>query len=407
MLEFLIEKGLDINSTNKNGKTVLHQCCVKGNLYTCKYLVRTYPYLLNVVDNNGNNALHSAACRGDIDLFVFLSEKGLDIDSTRNDGKNVLHICCMNGMIDMCKYLVNTYPHLLVVKDKDGHNVLHDVAWSGNIDLLKFLLDKLDINSARNDGKTVLHLSCRNNKIDMCKYLINTYPQLLDVTDKPGQTALHDAAFGGNIDLLKFLLKKGLDITRTIYDGKTVLHLCCRKGKIDLCECLVKTYSQLPYAKDNNGHSALHDAALGGNVDLIRFLLERGLDINSTRNDGKTVLHLCCMNSMTDMCKYLVKMYPLLLDVSDNDGENVLHDAAWGGDIDILKFLLGKGLDINSTRNDGKIVLHQCCLNGKIDMCKYLVDAYPNLLDITDDSGNNALHAAAWFGNIDLFLTSC
>ncbi|XP_062590628.1 uncharacterized protein LOC134252223 [Saccostrea cucullata] len=403
LAKFLLEKGLDINSTRSDGKTVLHQCCMNGQTDMCKYLVNTYPFLLEVTDNNGHNVLHDAVWGGNIDLAKFLLEKGLDIKSTRSDGNTVLHLCCMNGQIEMCKYLVNTYPFLLDVSDDSGENVLHDAAFGGNIEMLKFLLDKgLDIKSTRSDGKTVLHLCCLNDKIDMCKFLVNTYPFLLDVIDDSGENVLHDSAFGVNIEMLKFLLDKGLDIKSTRSDGKTVLHLCCLSDKIDMCKYLVNTYPFLLEVTDNNGHNVLHDAVWGGNIDLAKFLLEKGLDINSTRSDGKTVLHLCCMNGQTDMCKYLVNTYPFLLEVTDNNGHDVLHDAVWGGNIDLAKFLLEKGLDIKSTRSDGNTVLHQCCMNGQIEMCKYLVNTYPFLLDVSDDSGENVLHDAAFGGNIEM-----
>ncbi|XP_062593371.1 ankyrin-2-like [Saccostrea cucullata] len=406
ILTFLLEKGLDIKCTGKDGSSVLHLCCLKRNIDMCKYLVNTYSDLLYVTNNNGENALHKAAQSGYVYLVIFLVEKGLDIKCTRNDGSTVLHLCCLNSKIDMCKYLVNTYPDLLNVTDNNGQNALHDAAWSGNVEILKFLLDKgSDINSARKDGKTVLHLCCLNSKIDMCKYLVNTYPFLLDVTDIDGGNALHDAAWSCNVEILKFLLGKGLDIKCTRNDGSTVLHLCCLNSKIDMCKYLVNTYPFLLDVTDNNGQNALHDAAWSGNVEILKFLLDKGSDINIARKGGKTVLHQCCLNSKIDMCKYLVNTYPFLLDITDNNGVNALHGAAWSGNFDLVIFLLEKDLDIKSTINNGKTVLHLCCMNGKKikDMCKYLANTYPFLLDVTDNNGENALHSAAWGGDIDLF----
>ncbi|XP_062587639.1 serine/threonine-protein phosphatase 6 regulatory ankyrin repeat subunit B-like [Saccostrea cucullata] len=404
LLKFLMEKGFNIESYRNDGKTVLHRCCMNRKKDMCKFLVNTYPHLLDVRDNNGGTALHDAAWGGNIDLLIFLLEKGFDINSTRNDGKTVLHLCCMNEKLDICTYLLNNYPHLLDVRDKNGMYALNDAARVGNIDFIKFMLEKVfEIKSKRNDGKTVLHLLSKKGQLDMCKFLVNTLPHLLDVKDNNGETALHAAACGGNIDLLKFLMEKGFNIESKRNDGKTVLHRCCVNRKIDMCKYLVNTYPHLLDVKDNNAENALHAAAYEGNIDFFKFLLEKGLSIDSKRNDGKTVLHLCCMNGKLDMCKYLVNTYPPLLDFNDNNGENVLNDAAWGGNIDLFNFLLEKGLDIKTKRNNGKTVLHLCCMNGKLDMCKYLVKTYPHLLYIKDDIGENALHDAAWGGNIDLF----
>ncbi|XP_061171116.1 CARD- and ANK-domain containing inflammasome adapter protein-like [Saccostrea echinata] len=398
--EYFIEKGVEQTFTDGQS-TPLHEACKTGKLDMCKFLVITYPQLIDLKDNNGENALYAAACMGNIELFNFLLGKGFDIETKRNDGKTVLHQCCMNGNLDMCMFLVNTYPHLLDIKDNDGENVLHAAAWEGNIDLLKFLLEKsFDINSTRNDGKNLLHMCCMNGQLDMCKYLVSTHPHLLHVKDTDGNNALHDAASGGNIDLFKFLLEKGFDFKVSANDGKTVLHICCMNGKLDMCKYLVNTYPPLLDAKDDYGGNALHAAAWGGNIDLFTFLLGKGFDIKVNANDGKNVILLCCMNGNLEMFKYLVNKYPHLLYIKDTDGNNALHAAAWGGNIDLFKFLLGKGFDIKVSANDGKTVLHICCLNGQLDMCKYLVNTYPHLLDVKDKDGMNILHDAARGGNL-------
>ncbi|XP_061171090.1 putative ankyrin repeat protein RF_0381 [Saccostrea echinata] len=264
----------------------------------------------------------------------------------------------------MCKHLVNTYPHLLNVKDNVGRTALHNAAFAGNIELFNFLLGKgFSIETKRSDGTTVLHHSCMNGKLDMCKHLVNTYPHLLNVKDSVGGTALHDAALRGNIELFNFLLGKGFSIETKRSDGKTVLQLCCMKGKLDMCKYLTNTNPHLLDVKDNDGGTALHDAAFGGNIELFNFLLGKGLSIETKRGDGKTVLHQCCVNGKLDMCKYLVNTYPHLLDVKDNYGENALHDAARESKIDLVTFLSGKGLKETRKKSNLKTVRNLCCMS--------------------------------------------
>ncbi|XP_062573887.1 serine/threonine-protein phosphatase 6 regulatory ankyrin repeat subunit B-like [Saccostrea cucullata] len=404
LFKFLMEKGFDINVSSNDGKTVLHQCCVNGKIDMCEYLVNTYPHLIDVKDNYGENALHAAAWCGNIELLNFLLGKDLDIKTTSNDGRTVLHICCMNGKLDMCKHLTENYSHLLYIKDTGGMDVLHAAACGGNVDLFKFLFEKgFDITTKRFDGKTVLHFCSMIGNLQICKYLVNTFPPLLYIEDNDGINALHDAARCGSLNVFKFLLEKGFDINTRKNDGKTVLHLCCMNGELEMCKYLTENNSRMLYIKDRKGNNVLHAAAWGGNIDLFKFLMEKGFDINVSSNDEKTVLHQCCMSGKLEMCKYLVKTYPHLLYVKDSYGVSVLLAASRGNNIDLLNFLLGKDLDINTTSNDGETVLHICCMNGKLAMCKHLTESYPDLINIKDSDGANVLHAAAWGGNIDLF----
>ncbi|XP_062596261.1 putative ankyrin repeat protein RF_0381 [Saccostrea cucullata] len=206
--------------------------------------------------------------------------------------------------------------------------------------------------------------------MELYKYLESTYPGLIDIKDNEGNNLVHSAVWVGNMEMLKVLLEKGLDINDISEKEKIVPLLSCINDKTDISKHLLDMYPYSIDTRDNCGENTIHVAAWCGNIDFLNFLVRHGFDINSTRNDGKTVLHLCCRNSKIDMCKFLVKAYPHLLHVDDHNGVNALHEAAWSGNIDLFKFLLDKGLDVNiKERKDGNTVLHLCCFHGKIDMC--------------------------------------
>ncbi|XP_062589127.1 serine/threonine-protein phosphatase 6 regulatory ankyrin repeat subunit B-like [Saccostrea cucullata] len=404
IFKLLVDKRLDITSTTNEGKTVLHLCCMNGNLQMCKYLASNYPCVVNIIDNDGMTALHCAAFGGNVEIFKFLNQKRLDAENTSDQGKTVVHWCCRKGTLGMCKYLVNNYQHLFEFKDNDGLTVLHDAAWGGDVGIFRFLISNgLDVNSKTNAGKTVLHYCCRNGKLELCRYLVQIHPELVKCMDSDGRNLLHDAAWGGNVDIFKFLIQIGLDVEITTYIGKTVMHESCLNGKRELFKHLVNNYSGLLKINDNKGESVLHDAAWGGNIDILKLLIEKGLEVKSTTDVGETVLHRCCRNGQSQMCSFLVKNYPYLIKIDDIEGKNVLHDAAFGGNIYVLKLLLSKGLDIKSTTAVGKTVLHQCCMSNNFQMCKYLVNAHPELVSISDNDGKNVLHDAARGGNVDVF----
>lgn len=43
--------------------------------------------------------------------------------------------------------------------------------------------------------------------------------------------------------------------------------------------------------KDNNGYTPIHAAVSYGHLDLLRYLVSQGGDVNITDNDGDTPLH--------------------------------------------------------------------------------------------------------------------
>ena len=44
-------------------------------------------------------------------------------------------------------------------------------------------------------------------------------------------------------------------------------------------------------AKDKNGWTPLHEAVRAGDPDIVRFLIEKGADINSRTRQGGSVLY--------------------------------------------------------------------------------------------------------------------
>ncbi|XP_061191633.1 serine/threonine-protein phosphatase 6 regulatory ankyrin repeat subunit B-like [Saccostrea echinata] len=400
MSQFL-KKGNNINATG--GKTVLHISCLCSRRQMCVYLVQCYPQLMEIKDNAGRTVLHDACLGGNVGILSFLLSKGMDINALTTLGNSVLNMSCISAKYIVCEYLVNYFPHLLNVINKDGYSCLHLSAAGGNVDILKLFLRKgMDINSVGKSGKTVLGISCRFAQSEMCYFLSENYAHLKEIKDNEGQTALHDACWGGDVNIFTFLLGEGLDINALTDKGETLLHFACESGKYSLCECLIFNHSHLLNQKDDFGYTVLHLAATSGNIDVVKLLREKGLDMMSVGLNGKTVLHLSSMNSRKEMCKYILQYYPQLKNIRDEDGHTALHDACEGGNVDTVSFLLARGFDINALTNTGETVLHSACFNGNYSVCMFLLDKHPHLLNVKDRHGNSVLHDAASGGNVNI-----
>lgn len=77
-LTFLIEKGYDVSTINKDGSTLLHSAVKKNDRDLLKYLV-SHGLEVNALDANGQSALHLAAMQGnDVEILKYLLEAGAD-----------------------------------------------------------------------------------------------------------------------------------------------------------------------------------------------------------------------------------------------------------------------------------------------------------------------------------------
>ena len=71
-----------------------------------------------------------------------------------------------------------------------------------------------------------------------------------------------------------------------------------------------KLFEQDPEANltktDSNGDTALHLAAMKGNVPIIEYLLQKGANINAKDRFGATPLHLAAISGYTESVKVLL-----------------------------------------------------------------------------------------------------
>ena len=58
-------------------------------------------------------------------------------------------------------------------------------------------------------------------------------------------------------------------------------------------------------AQVESGFTPLHEAALNGDIEFARLLLEHGADVNAKMKDGKTPLTFAVEGGQTEMASFL------------------------------------------------------------------------------------------------------
>ncbi|XP_078172720.1 ankyrin repeat family protein [Carex rostrata] len=181
--------------------------------------------------------------------------------------------------------------------------------------------------------------------------------------------AVHAVARGGNLDMLKELLK-GCDDVSAYRDvnGSTVLHAASGRGQVEVVDFLINSFL-LINSQDNNGNTALHIAAFRGHLLVVETLIAFSPPLISFLNkNGDTFLHMAVAGFRTPGFKRLDRQMELMrtlvkedfnldqiINVQNNQGRTVLHMAAVDNfQSDLVELLMSvRSIDLNLQDLDG------------------------------------------------------
>lgn len=110
-------------------------------------------------------------------------------------------------------------------------------------------------------------------------------------TTQEGDTLLHHAAYYGQYEAVKILLKVGADLSKANVSGNTPLHFAAYKGQLPTLITLLNAGASVD-GRNKDGSTAMHLAVYKNRVDVVRSLLEAGASINIKDNRGKTAFDI-------------------------------------------------------------------------------------------------------------------
>ncbi|MEI0490602.1 ankyrin repeat domain-containing protein, partial [Brachyspira pulli] len=351
----LIKEGADVNARandmeTEDGIDMLYYAVENNNVEMSKILIDEgvdagreygfeYPYYLTdiAIRNNNLDMLKILVQSGDIDL-----ESSLIPDAIEENN------------IEMVKYLISIGQDVNAQIFADGfwiNSPMKVVAQNGNIEIAKLLIDE---GANLNSSDDYIGPAIDYGNYDIAKLLVDN-----DVFNLNTNTTKEQA-----IELAK--KKKYYEIEKLLssedsnnIDGYDELMNAVSKGDMKALEKLIKDDTDLNKQYDNI--TPLNLAAARNDKEMVKFLVEKGADINLEDGYGYTPLIIAMKYRNIGLSKNIIDLKPDLNAVCSATGDTPLtylvNVNKYGGVSDLCYYMIKNGADINKKNKEGNTPL--------------------------------------------------
>ncbi|CAB3409070.1 unnamed protein product [Caenorhabditis bovis] len=396
------EPSLDI----ENIRSTIHQSAREGRIDILEHELNQRPEAINFQDIDGMTPLHYAARYGNLKAIELLLSRGAEVRTKNVDGDTALHIAS--------KYKHETWTDLVRIVDEHPSFVedrMDSERKCGKIteNIIKLLVNYGAIIDERNDYKlTPLHYAAMKSNLAAIATLVGLNANV-NAEDLNEMTPLLLACVHGTEEVIEKLIKARSDVTKRDQRQNTVFHIVALRGEPTILKMMMKhsgrIASQSLRLTNNEGKTPLrlavegnhpetlkeildieksfqtdwkrrekeliHFAASKGYLQVIKQLVEAGLDRNERDPHRCIPLHVAAQMNRKDVVEYLLEESNI--EEPDDYGMTPLMLAVSQDSLDCVKVLIERGAQIWRTDNDERTVIYVGAKYNALNSVDYIL----------------------------------
>ena len=274
----------------------------------------------------------------------------------------------------------------------------HSAAWRGHAAVVNLLLDFKPTIIFDKSLRTALHYAAEGGNVDIVRALLQKMPRLLEFDESQEGTSLHLAARHGRVDVVKFFLGIASVSESERPPCKPRNEELPDSTSLDkpVDERSVEQYVNVISRSPKDCKTPLHEAAINGHVEIVRAFVDhlqqyppqkRRFHTPTTASSPAPSPGLSPNPSPAPTTPRGPPRTPTLghnttgIDLMTTRGLTPLHEAARRGYTQIIEILLDAGADINAimrpgidiTVNAELTALVEAGMSNKIDMVRFLL----------------------------------
>ena len=428
LLNYCDDHNINININEKDnfGNYPLMKAIQNKNIDMTKLLLNyAYKYNININinerDSSGNLPLLQALDHNSfiiVELLINYCHQNkikIKINERDDDGNNLLMKAikhnnsyiteliieyCHNNHIDL---RINDY-------DENGNTALIIAIERNNFDIVFSLVNygikhNCNINKSNSKGEMPLVLSYSKSDKEIFKYLI----KYLGVDKMCGTVLLGEAFKKNDIEMVNYLLSIGVDLNYEDLLSNSFFINSIGQVSFDILKILLE-----------RDHIALNNSNCFGETPLIKAirsnkyteeqkfyivkrLLEKGSNVNSIDNSGRSPLVYAIDHKYTSIVKLLIKNGANIY-IKSKDGKSLLENVINSGNYNNIKYLYQLGFNNYRVSAVSFNFFHQLIFQNELKLLKLLIDNNCNIDINMRDSGNGwtLLHYAIFYRDVEI-----
>jgi ankyrin repeat protein len=290
------------------------------------------------------NVLLVASQKGHLDIVQLLLDAGADVNARASKSGTALTAAAFRGHESICK--------LLVERGAKDHrqDATRSAAMAGHENLAQYLMDR-EVQPVRG----MLSAAAAGGLENMTRKLLD---EEIDISEAC-KNVFQDAAYRGNSAIVRLMVERGYDINNQQDYCGTALHAAAKGGHIALMRELLDHETPANMAARGSLHSfgdysgsVLENGVLSGRVEVVEFLIERGADVLFQEDIYGSALQLAASKGNIAIFKVLVAHGA---DINAHRGPlgSPLTAAAAADCLEIVEELLSLDCEVNTFRGSG------------------------------------------------------
>ncbi|KAJ3093545.1 Ankyrin repeat and SOCS box protein 3 [Physocladia obscura] len=398
----------------------IHVAAMLGSFELAKVVLEISPLSVETTDGKGRTPLHLAAEFSQIEIARLLLDFGATLDCLNDDKHTPLMVAVRLGHIHIVSLLLGMGTNI----NAENSKILGLAASCNHVDVCELILSHgITISAVPSETGTALHLAVKADAFGVAKLLLERVSNVANIPDINGWLPIHFIGQTDNIEMLTLFVDFGYSIASRTPKSWTLLHIAASYGCFKICQYLINggcdvnattadgfTPIYIAAISDrhtdeiaqlfimhncnldlepNSEYTLLHAAISHEKVDLVRLLLEAGIDVNKVSYKRQTVWHVAAHHGNLQILNLLAASNFTKFDATSDTLESA-SSSDIGQDAllifienfkntseDALKLIISKTADINPSF---RIVtpLIKTIRNGRYNFFRILLDAGAN-----------------------------